>query len=915
MPIFDQYEVESITTYSGSYTDDVIINNPKLETNQNILGLKIASKTSGLSNAINLINFSYLQRLNFISGSAEGKKTQNLYSQFFSNESYYDSLPPDIVKLNLIDCNIPSFGSSIVDNSNFGFLSNSSILNRSSIPNTNTPIIFAPKGSKGLFSSNPSKEFINFDWKEGPWAFSSKYKKIPRLEKFVYNINYPIISTTKSLDGTITTETTCTHLGSFYWALPNGQSVQNVVTNPVIFATSGSNYANLFFEHINMPAGTDIRNIIYNTAIGDNVNGASVPDIYVSIGENYTLSYSFNGIKWFPLCGQITNDVAFNTTTGIGAGQSYNISYSVEGVGDTNPGRHKRYIIVDTRSGINPYGGLIIQNVSKKIPSVNTVSDWTYYSTLTLLTTPGGIISSLPAGTTALSFNSVAFNDPYGYMASADGRFCMIGTRNGNLPLIVLADRNASATVGAMTYIAPPVNLPSLPRLNDVTISLTTTATSARWIACGDNGTIIHSSDNTGVGAWVNVSVIGPGATGDALRTIASRPLSSTSSTIIVAGANGSAYRATKDNAGNITAFASIASLPTGVTWKKVIPVKRNDSNIQWFLVGYTGTSFNPTSTDQPLIYYSTNDGITWLEFADKSTNWSGKFKEWAHNPDGNFPFFCGIASAPNAGSTPSSINNGYETIPTILLGGDNIWSYNNIGSSSPVLAKISDVETTYSSSQIYSRYFETKNCSFNTAQQLRPITGLLEREAYYHKNIIPEVDVPFKHFYGFGNGITFQFGNTPYGGFADTTNKFPGILTIENAPGNLCWDIYDGWEERGPETVKIYGGILRGWHYGLYSGIKLNTKQIYRRGRFGQLRDILEGRVTAATITSQGKDPYGNPIRRTVFYPVNVTFITGSEIYNQAKDYVSATNPSYNPYDSGIYDYHYRSGQPFTDR
>ncbi len=112
-----------------------------------------------------------------------------------------------------------------------------------------------------------------------------------------------------------------------------------------------------------------------------------------------------------------------------------------------------------------------------------------------------------------------------------------------------------------------------------------------------------------------------------------------------------------------------------------------------------------------------------------------------------------------------------------------------------------------------------------------------------------------------------------------------------------------------------VYSNIVRGYKYGLYAANQTNIKCIYRLGRYGQFRDMLEGRIGTATYTFQGIDPYGQPIRKNIFYPLDVNFVTGSEIYAQAKDYVSATNPSYNLYDSGIYDYHYRSGQPFTDR
>lgn len=50
--------------------------------------------------------------------------------------------------------------------------------------------------------------------------------------------------------------------------------------------------------------------------------------------------------------------------------------------------------------------------------------------------------------------------------------------------------------------------------------------------------------------------------------------------------------------------------------------------------------------------------------------------------------------------------------------------------------------------------------------------------------------------------------------------------------------------------TADIYSGIvyglspvIRGWKYGLYSGLPMNSKSIFRRGKFGQFRDMLEQR------------------------------------------------------------------------
>lgn len=176
---------------------------------------------------------------------------------------------------------------------------------------------------------------------------------------------------------------------------------------------------------------------------------------------------------------------------------------------------------------------------------------------------------------------------------------------------------------------------------------------------------------------------------------------------------------------------------------------------------------------------------------------------------------------------------------------------------------------------------------------------------------------------------------NTFINGLAGVSIFFPAGPGAEQAP-NIS-DIYKGYfgfgNSLGNGTVppkKFFTGVttaglfptilfnvrIRGWKYGLFSGFPNKSRCIYRLGKFGQFRDMLEGRITTATLIEGGVNPYnGRSIPRTLFYPVEISFVSGTTIYNQSRDYVTATNPTYNPYDSGIYDIYYRSGQPFFDR
>jgi hypothetical protein len=100
-------------------------------------------------------------------------------------------------------------------------------------------------------------------------------------------------------------------------------------------------------------------------------------------------------------------------------------------------------------------------------------------------------------------------------------------------------------------------------------------------------------------------------------------------------------------------------------------------------------------------------------------------------------------------------------------------------------------------------------------------------------------------------------------------------------------------------------GNVMpRGYKYGIKSVEPEQSGVVYRTGRFGQFRDMLEQRPVS-------KFRVGT---NAIYAPIVVNFISGSAIYPQTIDYITATNPSYNLRDSGIWDREYRSGQPYFD-
>lgn len=70
----------------------------------------------------------------------------------------------------------------------------------------------------------------------------------------------------------------------------------------------------------------------------------------------------------------------------------------------------------------------------------------------------------------------------------------------------------------------------------------------------------------------------------------------------------------------------------------------------------------------------------------------------------------------------------------------------------------------------------------------------------------------------------------------------------------------------------------IRGWKYGVYSGVPTNTKAYWRRGRFGQLRDMLEQRLYSKFHQTVDRRIVGANMRQSTHAAVvTVTFIDPS--------------------------------------
>lgn len=109
------------------------------------------------------------------------------------------------------------------------------------------------------------------------------------------------------------------------------------------------------------------------------------------------------------------------------------------------------------------------------------------------------------------------------------------------------------------------------------------------------------------------------------------------------------------------------------------------------------------------------------------------------------------------------------------------------------------------------------------------------------------------------------------------------------------------------PNTIQDYalnsvffGSLIRGWKYGLKSGLPEQTKVLIDRNFYGGFYSMLGSRPNAVF--------YNNKTGQ-ITYPIQIQFLSGTQAY------VTNSNPStLNTRESGIFDTFYRVGIPFYE-
>lgn len=105
------------------------------------------------------------------------------------------------------------------------------------------------------------------------------------------------------------------------------------------------------------------------------------------------------------------------------------------------------------------------------------------------------------------------------------------------------------------------------------------------------------------------------------------------------------------------------------------------------------------------------------------------------------------------------------------------------------------------------------------------------------------------------------------------------------------------------PDPDFLATPLFRGFKFGVFNANLNEPRAIYRNGRYGNLRDMLEQRLCTATI-KVGELP---------FFFLDIAF-TGSTATSASIYSLASSSVSFNQRDNGQWDTHARCGQPFFD-
>lgn len=852
----DQFETQQCITYTGSYTDNVMVRNVSTET-ESLLGVRFASKVGGTTSEISAkINIPLSERLELVSGSLRGGGCKVRTVQFLSeNEFYYDSFLPSPASIANIDgLTTPwlQFTSSL-NQTYSSSLPASTLRNRTGHDERAAHVFFPAEREGreyGAYAATSGEfieldAFVNFSWINSPFPFQTKYKQLLRTLR--PESRYPedvtvnrtprpddFLETTDYMGGPFTTNT----IGSFFPVLAKGGTLDPFSVWAGAWELTGATTptATTEFNNVPVPCWNKLNGIHYCNL----PDGSSTPNLYVGVGSESTILTSEDGLVWtavaisrsFP---DIPTDKALSVS-GLTDG-SFEI-YDAEATGVS--GDFRRWILCTE-------DGIVRQSTADKVPQL---TGWTWVDLPTALSI------------TAATLYRITNNDDDASFGLGSARVCAVGEQFGTSDSLIVSADQDGATWTKATGVASGL----ADQWWDVAFAGNGVF---RFIAVGANfnntvGYIARSPSETGVGVWVDITPTTP----DGLHTV---DVAANGTTCIAAGEGGEIWRTANISAGSPTwAQITPAGSYTG-RWHDIKYVHFDAVGTGvWIITGADGET-----------QFSTNDGVNWtrMEIAKPAIAMSEFFNFSFRQGTGPTVMFCGRENFATLPEAPRSV----------ILGNVIQDELDVQGNFSIIVMRVSDAE--------FDGFSDGTNRAVNN-----PLNDMQSQVRY----IRPKVSDNFKVFFGFGDGMNLDLSNTSGGIQLTDIGKSNQMVDFK---AHAFYNLHKNEGNYNFGQIRLFGPKIRGWRYGIYNGIPSRTAVTYRRGRFGQVRDMLEQRRYSRLLIAEGsKTAITDPA-------VKVSFVAGTTSATIANEYRTATSPiSTNPGDSGIYDRDYRSGRPYDD-
>ena len=873
MIILDQYETEPSPAYSGSSRNELVlgeISSDSITRERRVL----ATRLGGLDSTFQSFNLSYGDRLSFVSGNIVPSITSVRVNRSIGEEEFYfDSFQPspaDIGSSNGVSR--PYISGNVAGLFTSAKVSGSELFGRLAVVDNSLHTWFSADGRPlpSVDLTFPAENFADVAWQQSPFPYQARYKNFTRTlrpgRRFASDdqltedlngdditANLGVIQTSRV--GGLFLAWSDPSQGFINWAAySQAWSVTSSVTDPVDPSDR--------FIHRPLETWNTLYDVFYNPFTGTSTSGR-----YVAVGADLTMLESLDGINW--------NYIAKGKRPGQGA-----------------PNQADDLLVINTGS--------------VELPVSNTGSNDVFRIHAE------GYASGLDRGLHRLWFLIVGFGGP--------------GSFGGRLVSSTTIGANAVGKSGWSTI--DPSGLGEQAAFHDIT----TTDPGGNLNSSADT-LVLVGEDNTGIDSgYIGFSTSKNGSTwnrstagvanqsGVIWRGVCSGD--TTNNFVFVCGEDDNPF----PSEGLIARATRTYSSPHLQTWTDITPTPASvglatipvlydidyaDNGNDLIAVGSGGT-----------ILRSFNGGTSWT-LRTPPNGYTGRYTRVYADPNNDYwyavaendgihysddmgqTWFKADYDLSNVGSAESFVGRGgmvvgskpvVESSASLKPPQQHVWvdeslkhPWGDSGDSTIIVLRLHDAE------------FDTSG-TVNEA-------ALIEKGKFLSGSLFisPSVRDFNKTYYGFGRGLDVDLSEYQYGGkLSDTLGGRrlgKGIL-----PEFKDFSVYDMYGTPDACTVRLYGPEIRGWKYGIYNGVPTATSVVHRFGKYGQLRDMLEQRQFTAVLDTR------NGGSATQF-PIDVSFVSGTNVAASASIYESATDTvSFNPFDSGIYDRHYRAGRPFYD-